>query len=194
MFTTERVNHHCGRLNESTQMPAAPYNLNPDQQRLLARLQHPPILNRPPSWKRTKYEFVLEYGYWYEPAPRPKGIRLGRENRCFVNAFKLAQDNPDLIYCEGFCLATGSSLLIHHAWATDGSGRVIDNTLREMAAAYAGVPFRIQFLNANLLKNRAVICLLDDYLHEWPMLHELGDKPKLWYEEKGQGVARLVVR
>lgn len=174
-------------------MPTAPYNLRPDQQRLLALLQHPLILNRPPSWRRSKYEFVLEYGFWYEPAPRPKGMKLGTKGRCFVNAFRLAQDNPSLVYCEGFCLSAGGSLLIHHGWATDGTGRVIDNTLRKAAAAYAGVPFGTEFLNANLLKNRAVICLLDDYLHDWPMLGELGDKPELWLEAKGLGVARLVV-
>jgi hypothetical protein len=69
---------------------------------------------------------------------------------------------------------------------------VIDNTLREPAAAYAGVPFRTKFLNVNLLKNRAaVICLLDDFMNDWPMLGELGDRPDEWFEARGKGVARV---
>ena len=108
---------------------------------------------------------------------------------CFKNAFDLASDDPKLIYCEGFVL--GPRVAVHHAWVTDGTGRVIDNTLTEPATAYAGVPFGTSFLNVYHLRNRAVICLLDDYLHDWPMLCELGDRPDEWLEQTGKGIARL---
>jgi hypothetical protein len=167
-------------------------DLNPSQQALLALLQHPPIRNRPPSWKRTKYEFVLDYGYWYDLTPRPKGIRLGRKNQCFANAFNLALNDDSLMYCEGFCVSLGGGLLVHHAWVTDGAGRVIDNSLKEPAAAYAGVPFNTNFVNLYHLKNEAMICLLDDHLHDWPMLGELGDRPDEWLEAAGRGLAKVM--
>ncbi|HDZ36949.1 MAG TPA: hypothetical protein ENH62_01455 [Marinobacter sp.] len=175
-------------------MPEAscPCGLNPSQQGLLdVLLAGNP--RRAPSWTRTRYEFIVEYGWWYEPAPRPKGIRLGRKRQCFKNAFNLALDNASLTYCEGFVRDPSGSLLILHAWVTDGHGRAIDNTLREPPSAYAGVPFRTDFLNDYHLRNRAVICLLDDHLHDWPMLGELGDRPEEWLEPKGQGAARLLI-
>jgi hypothetical protein len=161
--------------------------LNHLQQVLLEQLRHGNP-RRVPSWKRNKYEFVLEYGWWYDPLPLPDGVEPGPPQECISNAFNLALEDDFMTYCEGFVLSNASSTLVHHAWVTDGSGRAIDNTLREPSAAYAGVPFRTSFTNLYHLQNRAVICLLDDWEHDWPLLEELGDRPEEWLETKGQGV------
>ena len=163
------------------------YNLTPNQQTLIDLLIVG-VPGRDLLWKRDKFQFVLEYGWWYEPLPLPKGIRRGRPSACFKNAFNLALDDESLTYCEGFALIPGGKLL-HHAWATDGTGRVIDSTWELPAMAYAGVPFNTHFVNLYHLERHAIVSLLDDYLHDWPMLRELGDRPKEWLEKKGRGVA-----
>ena len=74
---------------------------------------------------------------------------------------------------------------------TDGTGRTIDGTVATSAGAYAGGPFNTMFLDHDHLRNREIVSLLDDYLHDWPMLCELRDRPKEWLEHKGKGVAPL---
>ena len=165
---------------------------NPTQQSLLDRLRagNP---RKHPGWKRTRYEFILEYGWWYEPSLLPKGVKGASPGECFKNAFDLALDDESLIYCEGVVLGTEASLPVHHAWVTDGSGQAIDNTLEAPAGAYAGVPFLTGFVNLYHLRNEAIIGLLDDYLHDWPMLGELGDRPGEWLAPKGRGMAPLSI-
>ena len=167
-----------------------PTGLSPTQHALLDALRAGNA-RRHPAWKRTRYEFILEYGWWYEPSPLPEGIEANPPGQCFMNAFNLALDDDSLIYCEGVVLPLGGSIPVHHAWATDGTGRVIDSTVESLAGAYAGVPFNTMFLNHYHLRNREVVSLLDDYLHDWPMLCELGDRPREWLGHKGKGVAPL---
>ena len=165
---------------------------NPNQQALLDRLRagNP---RRHPGWKRTRYEFILEYGWWYEPSLLPKGVEGASPGECFKNAFDLALDDDSLVYCEGVVLDAEASLPVHHAWVTDGTGQAIDNTLEAPAGAYAGVPFLTGFVNLYHLRNEAIIGLLDDYLHDWPMLGELGDRPGEWLAPKGRGMAPLSI-
>ena len=161
---------------------------NPIQQALwdLLRAGNP---RRHPGWKRTRYEFILEYGWWYEPSLLPKGVKAAPPGECVKNAFDLALDDDSLIYCEGVVLGTEASLPVHHAWVTDGTGQAIDNTLDAPAGAYAGVPFLTGFVNLCHLRSEDVISLLDDYLHDWPMLGELGGRPREWFDPDGRGVA-----
>ena len=163
---------------------------NPTQQALvdLLRAGNP---RRHPGWQRTRYEFILEYGWWYDPSPLPEGVESAPPGECFKHAFDLAWDDDSLIYCEGVVLDTEASLPVHHAWVTDGTGRAIDNTLAAPAGAYAGVPFLTGFVNLCHLRSEAVTNLLDDYLHDWPMLGELGDRPREWLDAKGRGTAGL---
>jgi len=168
-------------------------HLTEPQQTLFDLLSQDPF-RRAPSWKRSRQEFILEYGWWYDPTPLPSHIEAGPAGECFVNAFNLAQDDPALTYCEGFISDRSGALLIHHAWVTDGNGHAFDNTLKKPATAYVGVPFRIDFLLRYHLQNHAIVCLLDDYTNDWPMLGALGDRPDEWLETKGQSVARYRVQ
>lgn len=128
------------------------------QAELLTFLQHSePTPAATALLKRTCQQFVLEYGWWYEPVELPKQIALGTPNECHKNATDLMLTDDSLIYCEGYALfETGMTPTIH-AWVTDGHGRVIDNTWPKPGVAYAGVPFKSVFVSMAMLKNHAMI-------------------------------------
>lgn len=141
--------------------------------------------------KRTFQEFVLEYGWWYEPSTLDVKFATGLPQECHKNAADLTLADDSLIYCEGYALFKSGSLPTLHAWVTDGRGRAIDNTWPQPGVAYAGVPFTSIFVNLTALKNHATISLLDDYQHNYPLRGDLGDRPEEWLEHRGRGTARL---
>jgi hypothetical protein len=144
-------------------------------------------------FRRTLQEFVLDYGWWYEPAVLPGRFPRGTPQECFRNAAFLALNDESLIYCEGYALFRHGSAPRLHAWVTDGTGRAIDNTWPQCGVAYAGVPFQSLFVNMTALRNRATISLLNDYRNLYPLRNELGDRPGEWLEERGRGTERLQV-
>ncbi len=164
-----------------------------DQKRLLdvlARIQPTPAAKA--LLKRTGQRFVLDYGWLYEPVPLPKHIVPGIAEQCFRNAVELTIDDRSLIYCEGFALLKECSLPILHAWVTDGQGAAIDNTWPEPAVAYAGVPFKSLFVTATVVKNHATISLIDDWQNNYPLRSDMGDRPELWLEPRGRGIAYCI--
>jgi hypothetical protein len=162
------------------------------QARLLAFLRrNAPTHGGEPVFKRTLPEFVLQYGWWYEPSVLPKQIARGTPQECFNNATFLTVEDDSLIYCEGYALFRSDSEPRLHAWVTDGQGRAIDNTWPHSGVAYAGVPFQSLFVNMTALKNRATISLLDDYQNLYPLRSGLGDRPDEWLEVRGHGIERL---
>lgn len=142
--------------------------------------------------KRTFQEFVLQYGWWYEPPGVDVKIATGTPQECHKNAVDLALADDSLIYCEGYALFKNGSLPTLHAWVTDGNGQAIDNTWPQPGVAYAGVPFKSLFVNMTALKNHAIISLLDDYQNNWPLRGDLGDRPDEWLEPRGRGTNRVV--
>ena len=118
-------------------------------------------------------------------------MRPGKLKECFANAFLLAMAEPALTYCEGYATHSSGGLAVLHAWVTDGSGNAIDNTWPTEGVAYAGIPMKADYLNRRFLKNEAVICVLDDYLHDWPLLVGGGDGPDDWLERKGVGLKQI---
>lgn len=141
--------------------------------------------------KRTMQQFVLDYGWWYEPAELPERVPPGTLQQCHKNAADLAMEDESLVYCEGYALFKGSSLPTLHSWVTDGQARAIDNTWPQPGVAYAGVPFRVTFVTITALKNHAIGSLLDDYQNDYPLRSDLGDRPEDWFEPRGRGKARL---
>jgi hypothetical protein len=141
--------------------------------------------------KRTMQRFVLDYGWWYEPAWLPEHICPGTLQECHKNATHLALEDDSPFYCEGYALFDGSSLPTIHAWVTDGQGNAIDNTWPQPGMAYAGVPFRVGYISMTALKNRGLGSLLDDYMNGYPLRGDLGDRPGEWLEPRGRGMARV---
>jgi DNA topoisomerase IB len=78
----------------------------------------------------------------------------GVPHLCYMNAAKMAQDNPSLKYAEGFLSLHG--VPIQHVWCVDKEGKVVDPTLDKKAAksvdAYHGVLFNTAHLNKTLLR------------------------------------------
>ncbi len=86
--------------------------------------------------------YVLDHGQWFNPQPRPKGVRKQAEKRCYLNATRIILDRRDLLYVEGFTARRGSDFVVQHAWAADLAGNVIDPTYNNPEAhIYFGVAF-----------------------------------------------------
>ncbi len=169
--------------------------LNPMEAEVLRQLEsRRKSINPKDTRKRTPSSFLLEYGWWYEPAPKPADVPKGKKNECFGNSFWLAFENPSLIYVEGFAMYEEDHRITPHAWVTDGTGRVIDSTWDKIGVAYAGVPLRIQWLNQRHLIAKAIVCVLDDWQNDWPILRDLGDRPDEWIDRRGVGIERLTQR
>lgn len=161
------------------------------EQHLLTQLLHSGQSRGRNNFLRlTACEFVVEHGWWYTPKLLPKHLPRGKQNECFKNAFDLAFDDPDLIYVEGYATLDDGTR-VAHAWVTDQHGNAFDSTWPKPGTAYAGVPFNTEFTNLNHVKNEAVICLIDDYLHEWPLLRDLADQPDVWMEKAGRGREKI---
>ncbi len=141
--------------------------------------------------KRTMQQFVLEYGWWYEPVELPSTISRAKVKECHKNATDLILTDNSLVYCEGYALFKSGSQPTIHAWVTDGKGRAIDNTWPQLGVAYAGVPFKGRFVSMTSLQNHATISLLDDWHNDYPLRSELGDRPDEWLELRGRGATRV---
>jgi hypothetical protein len=113
--------------------------------------------------KRTLQEFVLEYGWWYEPTGLEPAFPVGEPQQCHKNAADLTLAEEGLVYCEGYALLKSGSQPTLHSWVTNGQGRAIDSTWQPSGIAYAGVPFKPSFVSMTALKNKAIVSLLDDY-------------------------------
>jgi hypothetical protein len=71
--------------------------------RLLALLRGSiPTPDAKAVFKRTLQEFVLQYGWWYEPRVLPEQIARGTPQECYKNATFLTIEDDSLIYCEGY--------------------------------------------------------------------------------------------
>jgi len=68
----------------------------------------------------------------------------GKPRQCFRNAFVLAQENPELTYCEGRAFAT-VPIPVEHAWCVTRDGQVVDNTWPD-GGEYFGIAFATPFL------------------------------------------------
>src|SRR4051812_43696875 len=70
------------------------------QARLLAFLRRSiPTPGAKVVFKRTLQEFVLQYGWWYEPSVLPEQIARGTPQQCYKNATFLTIEDDSLLYC-----------------------------------------------------------------------------------------------
>lgn len=93
------------------------------------------------DWKYRGFEqLVLECGTMMEPKPLPKTIKMGQPRVCYANCQRLVLKNRSLTYVEGYAMAAGVSLPLHHAWLLDTDGYVIDPTWEPFGCCYLGIP------------------------------------------------------
>lgn len=101
------------------------------------------VLVRRYNGVESAHGFCLKYGVAFEGAPLPDRIDRGIPKECFRNAALLVTSfKRKLIYCEGWGATPRVRIPIHHAWAVDAQGRVIDPTWDDPeTCVYFGVPF-----------------------------------------------------
>jgi hypothetical protein len=131
------------------------------RRRVLFALEHP----LPGYFYSGPHDFILQEGRWYEPGPFPRGIPRGPARMCFGNAITLAA-RLGLRYIEGYALH--GRQVLHHAWNTDSSHRLIDCTWRNQGLAYLGVHFSVERADDATWNGDASV--LDDHKRGWPLL------------------------
>lgn len=97
------------------------------------------------------YDFVMEHGRLWTAAPDSESWPKGTPRECFMNAARLALDNPELTYVEGVAV---SVIPTAHAWCVDQAGQVIDPTWENPErCVYLGVPIQTGFLKQSLFES-----------------------------------------
>lgn len=111
----------------------------------------------------TTYSPVLELGWVFVPGALPDGVPAGLPQRCYHNSGILAgRRYRQLAYVEGY--ATRIMPAISHAWCAEvPSGRMVDNTWRELGIGYVGIPFEPRWARAHQRSRRLSNSLLNDY-------------------------------
>jgi hypothetical protein len=121
-------------------------------------------------------EYILRNGREYGPV---KGkCRKMAAQQCFMNATKMAADDPELTYVEGWATSE-IGVPVEHAWCVDKDGKIYDPTwtgkTRPVGVEYFGVPFRREQVARVTLMTRVfgIFC----QWHLWPeVLAELESK------------------
>lgn len=155
----------------------------------------------PPEWAYNgPPDFVLQHGEIFDPIPLPDGYEYWPEKACFGNALMLAELS-DLTYVEGYALGP-ADFPIHHAWAVDADGRLIDVTWRALredteqrvpmpGGAYLGIRFAIGRADDAIWNGDATV--LDDWKRGWPILCDPWkgeDWNREWEPSEALGIVR----
>lgn len=101
---------------------------------------------------------VLTHGRTFSEIIEPPW--RGQMKQCFNNAFTLADQRPDLRYCEGYAYSTLIPVL--HAWCIDAEDRVLDPTWTD-GAEYHGIAFDTEWVRRHLLRTKYWGVLGGDY-------------------------------
>ena len=84
---------------------------------------------------------------WREFSPR--AVRKGAQKQCFRNTLHLCLADPTLTYVEGYAIGL---IPLHHAWAADPEGRIIETTWRDAGTDYFGIPFTTEYASRAALE------------------------------------------
>jgi hypothetical protein len=130
-------------------------------------LQACAALERPADVLAAVLHYLLEHGRYWEPAPRPKGVRRRWGKSFFANAQRALRDargdRPRDVYVEGaVLLGLNKDQVKNHAWLADPDGRVVEVTLPAPALAYFGVGFSREQVSAWVVDGPyagSVLCL-----------------------------------
>jgi hypothetical protein len=113
----------------------------------------------PGAW--LMHEFVLREGIDCTAQPLPPRYRKRWPKQCFANTASLLR-RTKLTYVEGFVSAPRVPFPIHHAWAINAIGEVIDTTISDPhLCVYVGVPFtREEYVTCT--RDRSASVMLDE--------------------------------
>jgi hypothetical protein len=104
-----------------------------------------------PDWKYGGYEeLVLDCGLAMEGTKLPDDIKQRLPKSCYHNCQKIAFEEEEYIYVEGYAIAQGLSIVVAHSWLTTSSGKAIDPTWDNTGAAYFGVPLATKWIKSFL--------------------------------------------
>lgn len=101
------------------------------------------------SFEVRYIELLRRNGWVCHPQPRPKGVRKGRPQRCYANAFELAScsqsdgfEDDRLFYTEGYAWKTSEpQFKFRHGWCVDEHLTVVDPTLdNPQDYVFVGIP------------------------------------------------------
>lgn len=86
--------------------------------------------------------FLVEHSQVYPTVATTR--RKGTIKQCFMNAFRLATEEPHkYTYVEGYA---ANIIPVHHAWCVNRDGHVIDPTWKDGGKAYYGIPFNVEYV------------------------------------------------
>ena len=87
-------------------------------------------------------DLLLRHGSFWTPRALPARYRKRPVRQCFHNTGDLVRRSKALRYVEGYAAKLSLGIPMHHAWAVDGEGRVVDTTWdNPEGAVYFGVAF-----------------------------------------------------
>ncbi|MEU8759468.1 hypothetical protein [Streptomyces sp. NPDC048659] len=93
----------------------------------------------------SPFHLLLDVGRLFTPAPLPPAVAPLMVTFCYTNAVQTIadQEDPALVYVEGFASCTVDSAVHHasHAWATDGTHAIDPTWPADSGCAYLGIPF-----------------------------------------------------
>lgn len=110
--------------------------------------------------------FVLKYGREFTNITHGQ-VRMGKKQRCYQNAFDLANCNKKYMYCEGYAISSVGIPLMH-AWCIDKDNGVYDPTWDD-GVEYYGVPFRTAYVLAQILRKKTY-GVIDDWESGFPLV------------------------
>ncbi len=120
-------------------------------------------------------DFILRNGRSFEPSTDARCLHLGMK-QCFWNSARLAMKDRRYTFCEGYAV---SMIPCHHAWVVDENGVLIETTWNEPGAAYFGIPFRTDYLRAQIRKHKHC-SMIDQWEADVPTIRS---NKETWYRE-----------
>ncbi len=131
------------------------------------------------------WDFVLQHGVWYVPAPWRVEWPTGAPRYCFGNAIMLAE-RFGWDFVEGYALHPGSDYPVHHAWNSLADGTLVDSTWRNSGTVYRGVVFALGRADEATWVGDSNI--LDDWRRGWPLFRQRWtgeDFERVWEPSEG---------